>query len=140
MGKARNAWQDLKSQMEEAPKFGKDWVKQNFKQDLGPSLDAIEAACDAYSSEAEELQKVVAKMSQHQANVSKLASDVNQKFSSYAHLVKAKSAQEKTQHGAQIDGIIFQIKKAYINTYGPTQSKLMSTAKSVDALWHHKIG
>lgn len=139
MGMARSSWQNLKKQMEDAPKFGKAWVSQNFKQDLGPDLDDVEAACHSYAAHAADLDKAVAKLQEQQAHISALAHGISGKFASYSSLVKARSSQEKTEHGAQIDGIISQIKKVYVNVFNPVQVRLMHTTKAVDALAHHKI-
>jgi RNA binding exosome subunit len=140
MGTARKVWQELKKQMEDAPKFGKTWVAQNFKQDLGPTLDALESACDAYAADVDAFEKMMGKLEDREKDILELSSEVNTKLELYTKLVKAKAAAEKTKHGEQIDGLVFQMKKPYVMVHGPTQSKVMQLAKSVDRLWKNKIG
>jgi hypothetical protein len=122
MGKSRKSWQLIKKQIEEA--WGKDFVKDNFKQDLGPSLDLIDADLDKIATELIDLEKAVDSFIAKKQKLLSHMQDTKGKMESYGNIVKNKSRAMKTKHGEQWDDVVFTVNKGFIGNYNEMNATL----------------
>ncbi len=134
MSKARKAWRFCKSELEKA--FGKDFVKKNFKQDLGPDFDSIDSEIKSLVSELKALEKRVDAVVTKKKKVLELMAGSRIKLHAYGKVVKNKSRKEKTKHGEQWDSIEFTLAKGYMREYNSMNQTLRSVSSKLgEVVW-----
>lgn len=103
MGKSRKAWQEIKSQIEDA--WGASFVKAQFKLDLGPGLDKLEQDIATLAADMKKLEKLAEELHARKEKLRSRRHETYATLDTYGKVVKQKSKQEKTQHGTQWDKV-----------------------------------
>ena len=104
--------------------WGADFVKSNFKQDLGPNLDLIDSELGKVASELKDLEKVADAVVARKMKVLGQIGDTRAKLESYGKIVKNKSRVAKTKHGEQWDALTYAIEKGFMNEYNDMNKSL----------------
>ncbi|QDY70399.1 hypothetical protein FPZ52_11775 (plasmid) [Qingshengfaniella alkalisoli] len=115
--------------------WGKDFVKKEFKDDLGPTFDKLSKDMDALNKKLIGVEKELAKISSQKAKLIKDYEQATSTLTKYGMKIKIKSSKEKTDHGKQWDGIekilTSEFSKDWGNGYYSTHRRV---AKQVNEL------
>lgn len=134
MGSSRKGWQNAKSQLGAA--WGDDFVRSNFKQDLGPVLDQIDNELERVTSELKELEKSVDAVVARKMKVLGQIVEARSKLESYGKIVKNKSRAEKTKHGEQWDDLLDVLERGFMKEYNDMNNSLRTiTEKLKKVVW-----